>query len=269
MPEDDEIADEWLAACSDIIGATTGSFGGFYFGGPVGGAAGGAMGAALAHGLRALGREVWSRYLSPREKKRIASVLWLTAKEIQKRCEAGERIREDGFFNRMDPNRSPYEEVAEGVLIAAQREPEEKKLDYLGNLLGGIAFDESINVGMAHQINSLAGSLSYRQISILALASNPSPFDLYDQVIEGIDESQITAELASIAWDCFDLRQKGLLSTGTNLDLGIYEIRPASLRLQMLGRLLHDKMGLLSIPKADIEAVAEPLSFGRGPIPGK
>lgn len=158
--------------------------------------------AALSHGLRALGQEVWSRFLSPREKKRIAAVLLLAAARIEERCKAGDKIREDDFFRRAEPDRARFEEVAEHVLITAQRDPEEKKLRYVSNLLAAMAFESAIDLGMAHQLIGLAQSISYRQLTIIALAANHSTFDLYDQVLEGIDGTQITAETSSIALDC-------------------------------------------------------------------
>ena len=61
--------------------------------------------------------------------------------EIHRRLEtAGETVsRTDGFFDEeTNGDRSDAAEVAESVLLKAQREPEEKKIDYMGYLFASI-----------------------------------------------------------------------------------------------------------------------------------
>ena len=46
--------------------------------------------------------------------------------------------------------KSDAAEVVESVLLKVQREPEEKKIQYMGYLLSSIAFDPHINVHIVH-----------------------------------------------------------------------------------------------------------------------
>ena len=54
-------------------------------------------------------------------------------------------------------------------MFSAQREHEENKLKYYGNLVANIAFDKTISREQANQLVSLAQKLSYRQIKLLNL----------------------------------------------------------------------------------------------------
>jgi hypothetical protein len=70
-----------------------------------------------------------------RETKRIGATLTFAAAKIKERLDSGQNLRSDGFFDEDASNRAPADEIAEGVVIAAQREHEEKKLKFYGNLL--------------------------------------------------------------------------------------------------------------------------------------
>ena len=69
--------------------------------------------------------------------------------------------------------------------------------------------------------------------------------------------------------DCWDLTEKGLLGTGTDLDLHLYEIRPGSLALLPLGLTLARALDLERIPSQDITPPADLFTYGRGNVPPK
>lgn len=140
----------------EIAGGAVGGALGFLAGGPAGAALLGAGGAAAALALKQIGQEASERLLGPREEVRIGGVLAIAAGEIRQRLEAGESVRTDGFFEQKQTGRSDAEEVAESVLLKSQREPEEKKIPYMGHLLSSVAFDAAISVHMAHQITKAA-----------------------------------------------------------------------------------------------------------------
>ena len=102
---------------AEIAGGALGGALGFLAAGPAGAAAGGAGGAAAAVGLKHIGHEVGERYLAPREKARAGGVLAIAA---------GETLRSDSFFTAQNSGRPEAEEIAESVIIKAQKEPEEK-----------------------------------------------------------------------------------------------------------------------------------------------
>ncbi|MDE0041431.1 MAG: hypothetical protein OXT74_05310 [Candidatus Poribacteria bacterium] len=165
--------------------------------GPVGGAAGSALGVGLGavgipggeaigavlgssagNLLTGLGQDIWERHLSHREKQRLGTVLGVVIADIHRRKEAGEIIRTDGFFDEKHTGRSDAAEVAESVLLKAQREPEEKKIPYMGYLFSSIAFNPQINPPYAHQLIKVAEQLTYRQLCILKLSDDTEKYEL-------------------------------------------------------------------------------------------
>ena len=109
----------------------------------------------MSHTLRSLGDEVSNRLLGPRERTRIGATLAFAAEDIQGRLERGQKLRVDCFLNLRDNGRSAAEEIAEGVLLTAQREHEEKKLKYLGRFLSEISFNSRYDRAHANYMNRI------------------------------------------------------------------------------------------------------------------
>src|SRR5207245_7578611 len=137
---------------------------------------------------------------SPREKVRAGAVLAIAAEEINQRIENGERVRSDGFFDEKPSSRSDAEEVAEGVLLKSQREPEEKKIPYMAHLLSSVAFDPEISAQMAHQITKAAEQLTYRQFCILKLAIMKQEFGLRGEDYR--QQDAFARELYQVLYEC-------------------------------------------------------------------
>lgn len=163
---------------AEIAGGAVGGALGFLAGGPGGAALLGAGGAAAASVLKHIGEEASERLLGPRERVRVGGVLAIAAEEIHQRLDQGESIRTDGFFEPKGGLRSDAEEVAESVLLKSQREPEERKIPYMGHLFASVAFDPEISAQMAHQVIKTAEQLTYRQLCILKLAAVKQSFVL-------------------------------------------------------------------------------------------
>ena len=53
-------------------------------------------------------------------------------------------------------------------MLVAQKEYEERKLQYIANLYANIAFDDSISCEMADKLLKISSELTYRQLIILA-----------------------------------------------------------------------------------------------------
>ena len=154
-------------AAGPAVGMVIGSF----LAGPAGTAVGGTVGTAATMAVKAIGHDLSSRLLSPREQLRVGGVYTLAAGEIVERCGNGERVRDDGFFGTGGGERSDAEEVWESTLQKSQREAEEKKLTYMAHLLANLAFNTEISAAMAHQMTKAAESMTYRQLCILHLSA--------------------------------------------------------------------------------------------------
>jgi hypothetical protein len=265
-----EVAKEWIAAAAELVAAPVGAWLGFLAGGADTGAASGAAAGSLAsHGLRAVGVEVWERQMSRREKVRVAPVIAMAGNELRKRVDAGAKLRDDDFFAARPPYRSSAEEVTESLLLKAQREPEERKLPYIANLIAFIAFDSTIDVAIAHQLLRFASELSYGQYCILALATDTSSFNLFEEHVGSIGPGKLSGAQTSFLSDCWDLKVKGLLWSGTDLDLHLYEIRPGKIALQPLGSTLTKALGLEGISLEDISPLSDLFAYGHGNVPAK
>ena len=226
--------------------------------GPEGAAIGGTIGTATAITLKAIGKELSARLLSPREQVRVGGVYALAAAEIIGRCQNGENVRSDEFFSTRDDGRSDAEEVWENTLLKSQREPEEKKLPYMAQFLANIAFDTRINAPMAHQITKAAEVMTYRQLCILLMSAQKNRFHLRTESYRG--HQGFAKELYPIIYEYYDLYNRGLIHFGDTLVSALVDVNPGAATLQELGRDIYVQMGLHSIPDDDIVPIAEVLS---------
>ena len=246
-----------LSGGAEIAGAAVGGALGFLAGGPISAALLGAGGAAVAKALKHIGQEVSERLLGPREKVRVGGVLAIAAAEIKQGIANGESVRTDGFFDEKPSGRSDAEEVAESVLLKSQREPEEKKIPYMGYLLSNIAFDPEISAQMAHQITKAAEQLTYRQLCILRLAVVKQAFGLRSGDYRG--QGSFSKELYQVLYECLDLYHRGFINFGGEVAFGPTDVAPGKMTVQGLGADLYNLMKLATIPNEDIAPIATQL----------
>jgi hypothetical protein len=235
---------------ADIAGGAVGAALGFFAGGPIGAAVLGAGGAAAAIALRHIGEEVHDRLLGPRERVRVGGAFAIAAAEIKKRVDNGENVRSDDFFEKKASGRSDAEEVAEGVLLKSQREPEEKKIPYMGHMLANIAFDTQISAQMAHQIIKAAEELTYRQLCILKMAVGKQTLGLREKDYRGL--GSFSKELYPVLYECLALYHRGFINFGGEVAFGPTDVVPGKMTIQGLGADLFNLMSLATIPNEDL-----------------
>ena len=252
-----KLVDAGCELLSAAGGGTAGAMVGSLVAGPVGTAVGGAAGWVVTRGLEKLGKEFGERMLAPREEARVGCVLALAMQGIQERIESGQEFRSDGFFDSTHTGRSEAEEVLENILLKSQREPEEKKLPYMANLLANIAFDSTISAEMAHQITKTAGELTFRQLCVLQLAVMKKGFDLRDSDYRG--QESFDKELYQILYECSGLYLRGYINFGGEVLFGPTDVKPASMTVQGLGADTYNLMQLVDIPRHEIEPIASRL----------
>ena len=270
--ETNEGARRILDASADIVGGgASGAVGaaiGFLFGGPIGAAVGGAGGTAVSLAIKRIGHEVSRRQLAPREEARSGAVLAIAAAGIQQRINDGEDVRQDGFFDPKETGRSDAEEVAESVVLKCQREPEEKKIPYMGHLLENLAF-EYIDVHTAHQLIRAAEQLTYRQLCILNIAAlntyhmkSNKGFELRKENYRG--QRTLPGEPdgsfgPAVLHECFDLYQKQFIGFGGQFAMGLSDIVPNQMKIQGIAQGLYYHMNLSLIPTEDLVPTLEQL----------
>jgi hypothetical protein len=213
----------------------------------------GLTGVGLTHALRWVGTEIAERWLGRREKIRIGAAYTFALAKVRENMESGRQIRQDGFFQERPDERTDGEEILEGVLLTAQREHEEKKLKYIGNIFANVAFMPEVSAAQANWLLQRARELTYRQLCILALTQrkerkNPSygpkdgdpAFEMeyrqlmdmfsYDETIESYRRGHID--------------DSGGISRVTGLD--------------RIGMLCYTVMGLDEIPEDDLRRLLAP-----------
>ena len=245
-----------LAPLGGAAGSTLGLALGV-FGIPGGEAIGAVAGSAAGNLLTGLGQEIWDRHLSHREKQRLGTVLGVMVTEIHRRLENGETLRGDGFFEKKQGDRSDAEEVAESVLLKVQREPEEKKIPYMGCLFVSTAFNPAISAQMAHQLTKIAEQLTYRQLCILKLSVVKDTYNLRDRNYR--EQGKFSKDLYQVLYECTELHIREYISIKDAGLSGVTNVKPRGLTLQGIGGDLYNLMKLFTIPDADIIPIAEQL----------
>ncbi|ASQ03645.1 hypothetical protein GHK38_03615 [Sinorhizobium meliloti] len=237
-----------------IAGGSVASTVGFFAAGPAGAAALGAVGVMASDALIRIGEDVAQRMLGPREKVRVGGVLALSASRIQDRLNAGHQVRTDGFFDQREDARSDADEIAESIILKAQRESEEKKIPYLANILANAAFAPHIKLPLAQQLAKTADALSYRQLCIMRAVSI---IERKPQLVRRgnyRDKSEFEVSLLGILYEINDLIQREIVTTERD-PVGLQGIAPSTLTLQGLGRDLYDLMELERIGPQDAEEI--------------
>ena len=214
--------------------------------------------------LKKTKQEIFARVLSSREKVRTLNAFDVAEQEIQRRLKSGEEPREDDFFDEKQTGRSDAAEVVEHVLLKVQREPEEKKIQYMGYLLSSIPFAPQISVHMAHQLTKAAEQLTYRQLCILKLCAVKDKFGLRSNNYRECYE--IENDLYEVLHECADLHNKEYIHSGLdtitferNVLSRLRSIIPSNMAFQTIGDYLYNLMKLSQIPDEDIAPIAEQL----------
>lgn len=246
----------------DMVSGTLGGVMGLL--GPEGALAGGAVGPAVAGAIRWALAEYAGRTLSRREVVRVADALGHAAVAIERRLTAGEQPRSDGFFERSDDGRpSDAEELLEGVLVAAQREHEERKLPLLGELYASLAFVDSVDPAEAEYMLRVTQQLTYRQMCVLAVASvvvgdgiRPirSIPGMVGVVEEHADEAELARRVPRLEGEMRQLAAMGLMQFEETGQIGLDGVE--FFRRSHLG---HDLVKLMDLeqrlPRSDLERV--------------
>jgi len=135
----------------------------------------------------------------------------------------------------------------EATLLAAQREPEEGKLRYLGRLLGNLMFEMGFDRYQAnHLVRTLEG-LSYRQLMLLQVFLMPGSVTR-DVSYEGVtyinDDGPATGRLMFVLAETYDLYTRGMVNNGGHAAFGMTSLVPSKIETQGIGSTLAALIGL-------------------------
>lgn len=217
------------------------------FAGPGEAAVGAIAGAAIERIVQKAGSGIKKRVLAPSEHKRVGTVYVQAKNIIEQQCAKGAHPRDDGFLDGGEEDRSAGEELLEGVLIAAQREHEEKKTIYLARLYANILFHPEISRPMANHLLKISEQLTYRQIVILGTLGS---FVVAEQALPELKVLKQTAytevsglENVAIAAEIYDMYRMSILGSSEAI-LDSAEINPCALAIVGYGANLYNLMEL-------------------------
>lgn len=262
--DNDSALQEIANTGADTAGAATGATLGMLLGGPGGAVAGAAVGPPLSHAFRKIAAEINSRYISPREDERVASALTYAIERAEEKLEEGEEIRGDGFFDEGTDDRSSADEVVEGALIAAQREHEERKVEYIGYLIANTCFDESLDGSQCNALISTAERMSWRQIRILSYLLRLQEFTGQDRgahTFDSVSVLELEPPPDDFLHEFSELQQMRLL-----MDLEAFmdfPLDPSRYAVSKFGRQLYSLMELERIELSLLREIDDLCRFGR------
>jgi hypothetical protein len=262
LQNDEDAARELMSVSAEVFGGAGAAGLGLVAGGPAGAVVGGAVGPVIAHALRAAASAV-SSLLGRREKARIGRVLVLASAKIEANIAAGQQPRADGFLSVAEDGRAPAEEIAEGVLRAAEKDHEERKLDWTARLLANIAFHPEVTRADANLLVRTAQGLSYRQMCLLAILADPGKRgvlrnqDYRGQAVKG------DSTLTGVLQEAHQMYADGLLNASGTALLGMKDVCPSKMVPQGIGGRLWALMELWELPWEDQRPMFELLAQGR------
>ena len=239
---------------SEIAGGAAGAAIGFFTAGPAGAILGGATGPLLTHTFRNLAAEIKNRILGRQEVVRIGATIAFAAVKIQENISNGQQIRQDGFFQKQPDERTTGEEILEGILLVAQREHQEKKLQFYGNLVANIAFHPEIDRAQANLLIRLGERISYRQICLLALFVHKEKFDLRQEDYTKVES--IGGAKVALLQEIYDLYSQGMLNASGVAMFGLGDVTPSKMNVQGTGVMIYNLMELGKVNTQDLNEVA-------------
>jgi hypothetical protein len=234
-------------------------------------AGGGTIAATLTWALY----DTVQRVLSPRERIRVGAVIGYATQQAWQNLMSGDNPRQDGFFESEWPGgRCASEEIAEAAIRAAQQEPEERKIEYIGYLLGNVGFESCAhNRASANHVVRLADSLSYTQLQLLALVHRRDEIRLPPggPNLQGT----LSWDAASIAMQYWDLAGVRALISAPRPDPRLVSVvtslgPPRETELAPFGLELVELMNLDRMPQQELTRVADALweTASPGSAPG-
>ena len=250
-----------INAGSDITGNVTGAAIGLLAAGPIGAVLGAASGPIVGRVINKICSEIYDRQISKRQISRAGATAGFAIYQIKERLDAGDDIRNDGFFDE-NGSRSSAEEILEGVMIKSHNEHEEKKAKYYANIFVTAAFDTRFTAESLNHFLSLAERLTYRQLCILQIFSFPHQFSLFDKEYTLNYLKTVTFEKMAVLHEMYDLYQLRLLKCKAPGDgepddyMSFDQIHPTWMFPNDLGENLCHLMQLHTIPHEDLVSVA-------------
>ena len=170
-------------------------------------------------------------------------------------------IKEENFIIINNENKLLIEEFMDGIVINAKNEHEENKLKYYGYILGNLIFKENLDRDESNRLIKISRSLSYCQIKLINMYIISQMIQV--PILKREDYTKTGIEnyrLLGVLQDTLDMIQKSILNGSGKLVLDIVQINPSKVKVQGIGTLLYNLMGLSKMPYDEMEDLLDILS---------
>ncbi|MDQ1060462.1 hypothetical protein QFZ23_004363 [Arthrobacter globiformis] len=250
-------AEDFASGVSNLFGSLAGAITGHAVSGPTGAITGAIVGPILEEA----GRSVLSRILGARERRRVESVVTFATDAVNRNLEAGMTIRQDSFWQARGGFAPDAQETFEAVLVAAQRDPEERKLPFMGSAYAYISCDPAMTAAASHWLIRQAESLTWTQFQLLALVAREDELDLagirIGQSARNWDSVALHRELSDLGLGGRYLIHGGMetRSSGIQVPTGLLE----RYKLQNPGLILFGALHLRDISLSELQDLASRL----------
>lgn len=221
--------------------------------------AGGAAGVAVSESFLKIVRsvapvadEVLAGPLGPREQERAVAVIGFALAEIERRLQAEEVPRDDGFFEAREGHRADAASLLEAVMRDGAGSYNEKRVQHLGRLWASFAFDKRAP-GAAYYLFDTAQRLTYRQmVALVVLAEQRDVLPDWEGHT-GLDtqEPELLAEITHLGRNRLVVRSYG--QTVASID----QVNPADMVPAPLGERLIAGLGLHEVPAEDRDEITQ------------
>ena len=219
-----------------------------------------AYGPIISNSIIAYSDALMEKGIPGKEKVKVAAALEAAINKMNLNLENGKAIRTDSFFDQIDFMTSDFEELMERVVYAAAEENQAKKIKYLGNILGNIAFDEKIDTDYANLLIRIAEQLTYRQLCQIYILRSLVRID--NRIIRFYNENPWELRRLDAFVALFQLQQYGLFRF--DLEMKLFEINRLwsdRAKLSSIGNDLFRLMELRELDKADLSDYGNQLSL--------
>lgn len=183
------------------------------------------------------------------EKQRVTNCMISAIDKIKERMNNGDKLREDDFFKEKPNGKNDAEEVFESIVITSQRESQEMKQIFYGNMLANIGFINYLDADEFNFLLKVFEKLTYRQCLLLSIFymnladySNKieSKFINYNTISGILNEGDII-----IYQEIMDLYQKSLVfNINKEILLSIGQVIPKNTITYGMGKTIVELAGL-------------------------
>ena len=189
--------------------------------------------------IQALADKIDPCQLTEWEKKWVENCMVSSIERIAERINNGDELRKDDFFKEKPNGKTDAEEVFESIVVASQRESQEMKQIFYGNMLANIGFVDYLDADEFNFLLKVFEKLTYRQCLILAVfyMNYIQKVNNIATVFKGYNPIQ-GENIKSKQWifyqEILDLYQKSLLFDGKIL-FNITQLIPSDIYTYGLG----------------------------------